>query len=1188
MIESCPTWEQLHDYAVGKLREDSAEQVAAHVTTCPSCDETLAQLESSSDTLLAALSEAMKTDPVLAEPQLKSALSLIEAIGTDLSSTAMAGESHAPPEPLETVGGYELLVKLGQGGMGTVYKARHTKLDRIVALKVLPADRMQNAEAVRRFDREMKAVGKLSHPNIVAAHDAGEIDGRHFLVMELVDGVDLSTLLRRLGPASGAILDRSRCEPGGKRGQPIRSIEIDPPADAGGLPSHTINVASDPASAACMTVADACELIRQAAVGLQYANSKGMVHRDIKPSNLMLARSEHSGPQVKILDMGLALLDDQTQQRDLTTTGQLMGTLDYMAPEQGTDSHSVDIRADIYSLGATLFKLLAGRTPFSSDKYNTPLKLMMAKASQDAPSLADVRDDLPDELVAIVDRMLARDPAARFATPAEVAAALAPFAEGANLAALLDCATTKDTQSIEDQSAAATHESLKCGSAETAATVDMQPSIPDKVSGGREPAGFSHEQTPPHQPADAGRSPVSAPMLTRRNRTVAIAAGLAGAAALLLGVILTLKTPHGTVQVRLGEGVSADDVQLEVIQGGRLHVIDKHNNWQIDLQDGQWNVRLKKGDDRFTVDRQTVTVHRRGKELVTVTLRDQPDATSAEDEQVRPAPPAGQSFALQFIGDRLGMRLRRDDHVTIPSLTYDTSHPLTIEAFVEPESSGTAIECVEGEANVVASLRRAGGSSSGYYWTGTHVSDRGSATVSSQEQLGVDARPGVRRSHVALVWDGQELRIYVNGKFGGRSACKPPLLAPKGRFVIGTNLQGQIDEVRISKTPRYDGDFEPADRFAADEQTLAVYHFEEGQGERLIDSSGNNHHGNIVGAVWVPSSETVDINRRAAAWVMSVGGTIYGIKAPEDIPPSPFYLDVHLEYVPAERITAEGLSLLNGTRVSRLVISVVDESAFLQLTNLPQLTDLMLMSRRATLSREGIRHITRFPTLTFLTLSNQNVRDGDLEFLCAKLPNLSWLEIPGTHVTDASVPHLARLRSLHTLYIHDTQITDAGIAPLARLPILGELWLDGTQLTARSAEYLNQCPKLSVIRLFVPERVAALRNIKLLRESIGLVVAAITDTELASLSDAVQLSRLSLGYSPSLTSAGLRHLQSLTNLTYLNLDRTSVDDEGLKYLEGMKKLRTLDLRNTKVTAAGVARLQKALPDCEIFSSVARQ
>jgi serine/threonine protein kinase len=303
----------------------------------------------------------------------------------------------------ERIGPYAIIGPLGRGGMGTVLKAVHTKLRRQVAIKVLPTARTTNRESVARFEREMAAIGGLHHPHIVTAHDAGEVDGMQYLVMEYVDGVDLSTLVRRVGPL--------------------------PPATA-------------------------CEIVRQAALGLEEAHQAGIIHRDVKPSNIML--SEPTGvecePTVKLLDFGLALLAPRHGgDAELTSTGQIMGTLNYMAPEQCSESHAVDQRADVYSLGATLYRLLSGKAPFDEERFTSPMALIPALANQRPTRLDELRDDLPPRLVAVVERMMATDPADRFANMGEVIAALAEWSDGRDLSSVLQAALieTDDTEPPE-------------------------------------------------------------------------------------------------------------------------------------------------------------------------------------------------------------------------------------------------------------------------------------------------------------------------------------------------------------------------------------------------------------------------------------------------------------------------------------------------------------------------------------------------------------------------------------------------------------------------------------------------------------------------------------------------------------------------------------------------------------------
>lgn len=267
------------------------------------------------------------------------------------------------------LGKYVLLEKIGQGGMGQVFKAWHRTMKRIAAVKVLPPTLTDNVDAVARFLREIEAAAKLSHPNIVIAYDADQSDGMHFLAMEFVDGCDLSVLVQQQGPVA---------------------------------------------------VQQAVNYVLQAANGLDAAHKKGIVHRDIKPSNLMVDREG----TVKILDLGLARLTgnlDSVAPAMVTSTGTVVGTVDYMAPEQAVDSKLADGRADIYSLGCTLFFLLTGKPTYGG--YSV-MNRLLAHRDQPIPSLSAVRPDVSSQLDSIFQKMVAKKVEDRFQSMSDVIAAL--------------------------------------------------------------------------------------------------------------------------------------------------------------------------------------------------------------------------------------------------------------------------------------------------------------------------------------------------------------------------------------------------------------------------------------------------------------------------------------------------------------------------------------------------------------------------------------------------------------------------------------------------------------------------------------------------------------------------------------------------------------------------------------------
>jgi len=287
------------------------------------------------------------------------------------------------------LGPYVLTERLGEGGAGAVYKARHVYMQRTVAIKFIRADMTDNTEIVGRFYREIQAVSQLVHPNVVLAHDAGPSGQTHFLAMEYVEGNDLQKMVTKTG---------------------------------------------------AMPVDKACDYIRQAAMGLQHIHERGLIHRDIKPGNLLVMDVEsgfntlapnqgQSYPYglIKILDLGLARFDDPLNGNGgadpLTMAGQggLRGSADYLAPEQAVDFHTADIRADIYSLGCVFYFLLAGKPPFDGS-----LALKLMKHQRNAPPpLEKVRTDLPRKLPQLVYKMMAKQPLHRYQTPGEVANALA-------------------------------------------------------------------------------------------------------------------------------------------------------------------------------------------------------------------------------------------------------------------------------------------------------------------------------------------------------------------------------------------------------------------------------------------------------------------------------------------------------------------------------------------------------------------------------------------------------------------------------------------------------------------------------------------------------------------------------------------------------------------------------------------
>jgi serine/threonine protein kinase len=366
-----PTDRTLSSYGLGKLDDASSKIVNQHLESCPDCRLRVAEL--SSDSFLGRLRVAQAHGrPNSPAPAMSATDGLSMLDSGDHSKSAPPPASSLPPG-LAAHPDYEILRELGQGGMGIVYLAQNTLMGRTEVLKVVSGKLVNRQGVLDRFRAEIRNAAQLHHPNIVTAYSAMRMGESFVLAMEYVAGLDLAQLVKSRG---------------------------------------------------ALPVAHACRYVHQAALGLQHAHEHGMVHRDIKPSNLMLSR-QGDRALIKVLDFGLAKVKSEgTTDRALTHDGQMLGTPDFIAPEQIVNAREADIRADIYSLGCTFYYLLTGGPPFHADSL---YEVLQAHHSMEAMPLNLARPEVPIELAALVARMMAKEPARRFQEPRRVAEALLPF-----------------------------------------------------------------------------------------------------------------------------------------------------------------------------------------------------------------------------------------------------------------------------------------------------------------------------------------------------------------------------------------------------------------------------------------------------------------------------------------------------------------------------------------------------------------------------------------------------------------------------------------------------------------------------------------------------------------------------------------------------------------------------------------
>lgn len=442
------------------------------------------------------------------------------------------------------LGNYVLLDKLGQGGMGVVLKAEHRRMKRVVALKFLSPAITERPESLRRFQREVEVAAKLQHPNIVAAYDADESNGTHFLVMQYIDGTDLASLVRRNGP---------------------------------------------------MSPNDALHCVEQAARGLEYAHTSGVVHRDVKPANLLLDRDG----TLKVLDMGLARFGLANGENDsLTVTNEVMGTVDYLAPEQAMGAKTADARADVYSLGATLWYLLTGDALYKGD---TAIAKLLAHQQQPIPSLMKACPTASPELETVFNRMVAKAPESRYQSMTEVITALKQCRRGDGAVGRVSEPSDTDGEQTERWR----REPLPgTGSFRRS----MQAKAPEKVAfshGSEATVAFRSPQVDTHSetgqplldfvvPLDIPKTPRWPWRLSRTGRISA--AG--GAAILLLAAVFLVQTRDGAIRVEI------NDPQIEVaIKGTEIVLKQADQARRVKLSPGDHTLVVERGDFKFETDK---------------------------------------------------------------------------------------------------------------------------------------------------------------------------------------------------------------------------------------------------------------------------------------------------------------------------------------------------------------------------------------------------------------------------------------------------------------------------------------------------------------------------------------------------------------------------------------------------------
>ncbi|MEZ6058245.1 MAG: protein kinase [Planctomycetaceae bacterium] len=1004
----------------------SIEQMAGPV----SAESTQSHLNAAIDTCLgdAVAQSALAFDPALQSAEVDDSIMNDSKFDAEAASMATmitkdaASESSSNSNSLSDVapdgmfGRYRIEKELGQGAMGAVYLAHDTELGRDVALKI-PKFSRDDVEVMERFIREARSAATLHHRNICPVFDVGEINGQRFITMAFIDGKPLSSYARS-----------------GKR-----------------IPEKQVAL-----------------LVRRLATALEKAHEKGVLHRDLKPANIML---DNEGEPV-VMDFGLARRLEPTESERITQSGTILGSPAYMSPEQIEGMpDEINAQADVYSLGVVFYELLTGSLPFKGSIASVIGQIMSKRPVP--PS--KLRPGLDPALEAICLKMIAKKKGERFKSMKEVADALGQWLTAP------PATTTKSSP---------------------APVVAPAPPI-----------------TASQRPANASPGPRELPQKTSppkwwSKRPIQLG-GFGLFALILAGVVMILQTSKGTIRIE----TSDPSIQIQV--EGETVILSQTGEQEIRLTPGTREITVLR--DGFTFGTTSLTLTKGEVITVKVDLLNQNAVQLTQKETGKPiaklAPSPKSENPTGEVGTGMGTpstpSVAGAPSSTNPSVTAisDTARPflrfdlntlqvgdqppVLIESltskFKETRPKSFTIEtrlrqrdqAQEGDS-VIVGMRHTFGIFGGEQ-SARALSMRVLPGDAGREIIGSTPVkfPAERWVHLAAVVDGDmgEQRFYVDGKLANPPDAIGAMNLPTqwiDIFTAGYKFSGDIDWIRVSDTARYTKEFQPEIVRKTDEQTMAIYNFEEGSGRVLKDSSGNGHDGKIDGAKWVGSPSSHDptrlsdrqaiellISRQAVAVIMQNGQRSF-IGTLDNIPQPPFEL----------RGIFQNLT-------DTLKDSITDTDCQL-LAKIETIDELNLSGSEAT--TVGLKEFESSPNIRSLSVPRTIQTTAAVEDavkIIQSFPNLKFLHFP-FFGGDKFINSIRGNTSIVGMSLHRVDVTQGCIADLATLPNLK--FLDATDSGFRKGEFekLADLPQLMHLHVTLHanmsiEELAPLANVRTLK-----------------------------------------------------------------------------------------------------------